>query len=104
MPTLQSSVVPFAAPAPGAPAVESDFRQRLIELQDQSLRTRDEALRARDETARAGDEAVLTRDEAERTRIAAEQTRLETEQTLAEYRAQQGDEHVAGEHPPPYAF
>jgi len=60
---------------PSVPAVEPDFEQRLMELQEESLRTRDEA---------------------ERTRHAAEQT-------LAAYRAQHGGEAAMGDAPPPYA-
>jgi len=76
IPPRQEPQVPVPGPiVPSVPAVEPDFEQRLMELQEESLRTRDEA---------------------ERTRHAAEQT-------LAAYRAQHGGEAAMGDAPPPYA-
>jgi hypothetical protein len=79
-PPHQELQVPVPGPiVPSVHAVEPDFEQRLIELQEESLRTRDEA---------------------ERPRHAAEQT-------LAAYRAraQHGGEAATGDAdaPPPYA-
>jgi hypothetical protein len=81
-PTFQNAIIPLATPVPlPAPDVELHFQQRLIELQDESVRAQG----------------------AERAREQAERTRLEAEQALAAYQARQR-ESVTGDVPPPYTF